>query len=109
MGHSRPAVGAAQAVDASSTSQRAAVVVEQASFYEHGGDRTKESFRVENSTLSEVAEGRRKESFKISNNTLNDIADGSGLGRAIIAHAKAVWDAAEASGRAYLAPSPCHG
>ena len=37
-------------------SQRAAVAVEQASFYEHGGDRTQESFKVSNDTLNELAE-----------------------------------------------------
>jgi hypothetical protein len=36
-------------------SQRAAVAVETATFNEHGGDRTQESFKVENSTLLQVA------------------------------------------------------
>ncbi len=49
------------------------MAVEQASFYEHGGD-------------------RRKESFKGKNLSLNEVADASGIGRAIIAHAKAVKD-----------------
>ena len=55
-------------------SQRAAVAVEQASFY---------------------PKGRPKENYKVSNNTFNEIADISGVGRAIVAHAKAVWDAVE--------------
>ena len=58
-------------------SQRAAVAVEQASFYEHGGN-------------------RRKENFKDKFLPLNEIADSNGVGRRMIAHAKAVWDAGAA-------------
>lgn len=61
-------------------SQRAAVAVEQASinFYKHGGNRRKESFKIENSTLKDVATANR-------------------VDRQMIAWAKAVWDAAETS------------
>jgi hypothetical protein len=67
-------------------SQRAAVAVETASFNEHGGDRGKESFKVQSYTLNEVAEAsgigrqmivwagdRGKENFKVENSTLKDI------------------------------------
>ena len=56
----------------------AAVAVEQASFYEHGGDRTKESFKGKNLSL-------------------NEVADANGITRPMIVWAKAIWDAAETS------------
>ncbi len=58
-------------------SQRAAVAVETASFNEHGGDRTQESFKGESSPLNEIAEA-------------------NSVDRKMIVWAKAVWDAAEA-------------
>ena len=45
-------------LEASRGSQCAAVAVEQASFNEHGGDRGKERFKVEFSTLNEVADSQ---------------------------------------------------
>jgi len=50
-----------------------------ASFNDHGGGRTQESFKVENSTLLQMAEGQ-------------------GIGKNLIVWAKAVWDAAEDAG-----------
>ncbi len=54
------------------------LAVEQASFYEHGGDRTQENFKGKNLSL-------------------NEVADANGLTRPMLVWAKAVWDAAEAS------------
>jgi len=54
-------------------SQRAAVAVEQASFYPRG---------------------KPKESFKVENSTLREVADANGINRQMVAWAKAVWDAA---------------
>ena len=54
-------------------SQRAAVAVEQASFY---------------------PKGKPKENYKVENSTLNEIADAQGIGRNLVAWAKSVWDAA---------------
>ena len=59
--------------------QHAAVAVERASFYAPGGDRTKESFKVENSTL-------------------NEVADAQGIGRNLIAWAKTIWLAGKEAG-----------